>query len=143
MHLLDSRPPNVEHIPWVEYERVAEEYARAGCALGVFGDSGKAQRVIPHKTFQALAVGTPLITADTVAARELLEGGRDSLLVERSADALAQAIVALRDDDGLAERIGQGGRATFERDASELVLGARWREVIRRAIERRRPPTKL
>lgn len=142
-HLLDSRPPNVEHIPWVEYERVAEEYARAGCALGVFGASGKAQRVIPHKTFQALAVGTPVITADTVAARELLVDGRDSLLVERSADALSQAILALRDDAGLAERIGQGGRATFERDASEAVLGERWCEVIRRAIERRRLSTKL
>ena len=135
-HLLDARPPNVEHIPWVDYERVPDEYARAGCALGIFGTSGKARRVIPHKTFQALAIGTPLITADTAAARELLVDRRDSLLVERSADALAEAIVALRDDSALAERIGQGGRATFERDASEAVLGVRWREATERAIER-------
>jgi glycosyltransferase involved in cell wall biosynthesis len=137
-HLLDARPPNVEHVPWVEYERVTDEYARAGCALGIFGSSGKAHRVIPHKTFQALAVGTPLITADTVAARELLVDGRDSLLVERTADALAAAIVSLRDDPELAERIGAGGRATFEREASEAVLGVRWREAIERAIELRR-----
>jgi glycosyltransferase involved in cell wall biosynthesis len=135
--VLDSRPPNVEHVPWVEYEHVPDLYAKAGCALGIFGSSGKAHRVIPHKTFQALAVGTPLITADTPAAREMLVGGRDSLLVERTADALAQAIVSLRDDAGLAERIGAGGRATFEREASEAVLGARWHEAIERAIERR------
>lgn len=133
---LDSRPPNVEHVPWVEYERVADEYARAGCALGIFGSSGKAHRVIPHKTFQALAVGTPLITADTVAARELLDDGRDSLLVEHTADSLAKAIVALRDDPQLAKRIGAGGRATFEREASEAVLGVRWREAIELAIAR-------
>ena len=136
-HLLDARPSNVEHVPWVEYERVADEYARAGCALGIFGASGKANRVIPHKTFQALAVGAPLVTSDTAAARELLVDGRDSLLVERNADALAEAIVRLRDDPELAERIGAGGRATFEREASESVLGARWREVLERAIERR------
>jgi glycosyltransferase involved in cell wall biosynthesis len=136
-HLLDARPPNVEHVPWVEYERVADEYARAGCALGIFGVSGKAHRVIPHKTFQALAVGTPLITADTPAAREMLVDGRDSLLVERTADALAHAIVALRDDAELAERIARGGRQTFEREASEAVLGVRWRQAIERAIERR------
>jgi glycosyltransferase involved in cell wall biosynthesis len=136
-HLLDGRPSNVEHVPWVEYERVADEYARAGCALGIFGSSGKAHRVIPHKTFQALAVGTPLITADTVAARELLVDGRDSLLVERAGDSLAQAIVALRDDPELAVRIGAGGRETFEREASEAVLGVRWREAIERAIELR------
>jgi glycosyltransferase involved in cell wall biosynthesis len=136
-HVLDSRPPNVEHIPWVDYERVPDEYVRAGCALGIFGASGKAHRVIPHKTFQALAVGTPLITANTQAARELLVDRRDCLLVERSAESLAAAIVALRDDAELASRIGAGGRATFERTASETVLGAQWREVIERAIERR------
>jgi glycosyltransferase involved in cell wall biosynthesis len=135
-HLLDARPPNVEHVPWVEYELVADEYARAGCALGIFGSSGKAHRVVPHKTFQALAVGTPLITADTQAARELLVDGRDSLLVERTPDALAEAIVSLRNDADLAERIGRGGRATFEREASEPVLGVRWREVVERAVAR-------
>jgi len=134
--MLDDRPPNVEHVPWIEYERLPSEYARAGCALGVFGASGKAERVIPHKAFQALAVGTPLITADTPAARELLADGRDSLLVERSSEALAEAIIALRDDSELAERIGAGGRATFERDASESALGICWRDAVARAIER-------
>jgi glycosyltransferase involved in cell wall biosynthesis len=137
-HVLDARPPNVEHVPWVEYERVADEYARAGCSLGIFGTSGKAHRVIPHKTFQALAVGTPLITADTPAAKEMLVDGRDSLLVERTPAALASAIVALRDDSQLAERIGAGGRATFDREASEEALGIRWRNAVERAIERRR-----
>jgi glycosyltransferase involved in cell wall biosynthesis len=136
-YVLDARPPNVEHVPWVEYEHVPDLYARAGCALGIFGASGKAHRVIPHKTFQALAVGSPLVTADTTAAREMLVDGRDCLLVERTADALAQAILSLRDDAELAERVGAGGRATFEREASETVLGVRWREAIERAIERR------
>jgi glycosyltransferase involved in cell wall biosynthesis len=90
------------------------------------------------ETFQALAVGTPVVTADTPAARELLVGGRDCLLVDRTADSLAEAIVALRDDPTLAERIGAGGRATFEREASEAVLGVRWREAVERATERRR-----
>jgi glycosyltransferase involved in cell wall biosynthesis len=140
-HLLDPKPPNVEHIPWVEYARLPDEYAVAGCALGVFGASRKTERVIPHKAFQALAVGTPVLTADTMAARELLVDGRDSLLVERDADSLAKAIIALRDDRELAERIGRGGRATFEREASEAVLGLRWRDAVERAIERHRART--
>jgi glycosyltransferase involved in cell wall biosynthesis len=124
--LLAGRPANVEHVPWVAYERLPAEYAAAGCALGVFGRSEKAERVIPNKAFQALAVGVPLVTADTEAARELLGNGRDALLTSREPAEIAAAIRALRDDAALAERIGAAGRATYEREASEAVLGRRW-----------------
>jgi glycosyltransferase involved in cell wall biosynthesis len=128
--LLEGRPANVEHVPWVAHDGVAAEYEAAGCALGVFGSSDKARRVIPNKAFEALAVGVPLVTADTDAARELLTDGRDALLTSREPAELAAAIVALRDDAALAERIGAEGRATFEREASEAVLGRRWLEVV-------------
>ena len=72
---------NVDWVPWVEYERLPGEIQAAGCALGIFGTSAKAARVIPNKAFQALACGTPLVTADTPAARELLTDGADALLV--------------------------------------------------------------
>jgi glycosyltransferase involved in cell wall biosynthesis len=130
--VLRDRPPNVEHVPWVKYERLPEEYATAGCALGIFGATGKAQRVIPNKAFQALAVGTPLITSDTPAAKELLTSGRDALLVAATAEALASAVSAVRADAELAESLATGGRATFEREASEEVLGSRWRDLIER-----------
>jgi glycosyltransferase involved in cell wall biosynthesis len=136
-HLLATRPANIEHIAWLDYELLPNEYANAGCALGVFGSSAKAKRVIPNKVFQALAVGTPVITADTEGARELLTNGVDALLVEPAADALAEAIVALRDDRELASRIGRSGRDTFERRASEAVLGPRWRALLEGVRARR------
>jgi glycosyltransferase involved in cell wall biosynthesis len=129
-HLLANRPANVEHIPWLDYEQLPGEYAAAGCALGIFGSSPKAQRVIPNKAFQALAVGTPLVTADAEGARELFTNGRDALLTERTAMSLAESIATLRDDGALAERIGRAGRETFERAASEHVLGRRWRDLV-------------
>jgi len=67
--LLQRRPSNVEHVRWVDYERLPDELHRAACALGIFGTSSKAARVIPNKAFQALACATPLVTADTPAAR--------------------------------------------------------------------------
>jgi len=129
--LLAERPPNVEHVPWVEYERLPGELRSAGCALGIFGPTAKAQRVIPNKAFQALACGAPLITADTPAARELLVNEQSALLVPAGAPrALADAVRRLAEDTDLARRIASGGRAAYEHAASEPVLGARWRSLI-------------
>jgi glycosyltransferase involved in cell wall biosynthesis len=134
--LLRNRPPNVEHVPWVAYEALPEEYAAAGCALGIFGTSGKASRVIPNKVFQALATGTPVVTADTPAVKELLTHDLDALLTPPgNAQALAEEVDRLRRDAELAARIGAAGRSTFMERASEERLGRRWRELVERAVE--------
>jgi len=136
-HLVRDRPPNAQWLPWVEYEQLPHELQHAGCALGIFGTSEKARRVIPNKAFQAIACGTPLVTADTPAARELLVDGESALLVPPGdAEALAGAIRRLAQDAELARRLSQGGRAAYEAHASEAVLGRRWRELIERAIVR-------
>jgi glycosyltransferase involved in cell wall biosynthesis len=135
--LLHDAPANVARIPWINYESLPDELRRAGCALGIFGSSPKAARVIPNKAFQALACGTPLVTAGTPAARELLTDEVDALLVEPgNPEALAAAIGRLAEDVALARRIGAAGRATYEQHASEAVLGPRWRGVLERAVGR-------
>jgi glycosyltransferase involved in cell wall biosynthesis len=133
--LLGGRAANVEWIPWVEYEDLPGELQSAGCALGIFGTGAKAARVIPNKAFQAIACGTPLITADTPAARELLTDGQNALLVPPGDPAaLAAAVRRLAGDQGLADRIGSSGRQTYEARASEHTLGTRWRALLERAI---------
>jgi glycosyltransferase involved in cell wall biosynthesis len=129
--LEDDLPPNVDWVGWVPHQSIPPELHRAGCALGIFGVTPKAGRVIPNKAFEALACGTPLITADTPAARELLEDGVDALLVPAGdPEALAAAIRRLRDDAELASGIGAAGLATYRARASEDVLGMRWREIL-------------
>ena len=128
---LAGRAANVEWTPWVQYERLPEALHGAGCALGIFGISAKARRVIPNKVFQALACGAPVVTADTPAARELLADGVSALLVPPGdADALAAAVRRLAEDAALAERIAARGHAVYREHASEEVLGARWRALL-------------
>ena len=138
-HLLERAPANVEWVRWIDYERLPEANWQAGCALGIFGRSAKAARVIPNKAFQALACGTPLVTADTPAARELLRDGESALLVPPGdAAALAEAVRRLASDPELAVRLAEGGRDAYEREASEQVLGQRWRSLLEAAVERGR-----
>ena len=136
---LARRSANVGWTPWVEYERLPAELRRSGCALGIFGTGAKAARVIPNKAFQALACGTPLVTADTAGARELLRDGENALLVPPGDPAaLASALRRLASDPALAGRIAAGGLRVYRERASEAVLGTRWRDLLLEAIERKR-----
>ena len=135
--VLTTMPGNVRHEPWVEYDRLPDLYRLAGCALGIFGVSAKAARVIPNKAFHALATETPLVTSDTPAARELLEDGHNALLVPPGdPSALAAAIRRLADDAGLRHRLAANGRLTYVEQASEPVLGARWRSLLEDLLRR-------
>jgi glycosyltransferase involved in cell wall biosynthesis len=138
--LLRDRPANVEWVPWVKYERLPAELHRAGCALGIFGTSDKAQRVIPNKAFQALACGTPLITADTPGASELLVHEESALLVPPgNPEALAAAMRRVAADPRLARALGTGGRRAYVEHASEDVLGKRWLALLESARDVRSP----
>jgi len=129
--LLRDRTPNVDWRAWVEYERLPEELKHAGCALGIFGTTPKARRVIPNKVFQALACGVPVITGDTPAARELLHDGESALLVPSgNPDALVRALRRVADDPVVAQVIADGGLTAYREHASEAILGARWRALI-------------
>jgi glycosyltransferase involved in cell wall biosynthesis len=128
---MEGHPPNVEWLHWIMYDDLPREYWGAGCALGIFGTSDKAQRVIPNKAYQALACGTPLITASTRGSRELLTDEENALLVPPGDPvALADAIRRIAADSELARRLGAAGRRIYEERASEDVLGPRWRALI-------------
>jgi glycosyltransferase involved in cell wall biosynthesis len=59
---------------------------------------------------------------------------RSALLVPAGdADALAAALLRLQSDPELARGIGKRGRGAYEVQASEQVLGARWRDLLERA----------
>jgi glycosyltransferase involved in cell wall biosynthesis len=115
--LVESMPP------WRLRARIVE----GDVCLGVFGTSGKAARVLPNKVYDALAAGRPLVTEDSPAARELLQDGRDALLVPAGdGRALAAALRRLRDYDERA-RLGAAalalyrGRCTPEAVAATLL----------------------
>jgi glycosyltransferase involved in cell wall biosynthesis len=131
--LLERRPENVDWIRWIPYEQLPAALRAAACALGIFGTSAKATRVIPNKAFQALACGTPLVTADTPAARELLVDGESAVLVPPGDPAaLAEALQRVTTDVELARRVADGGLRAYREQASEDVLGARWRSLLER-----------
>lgn len=119
-------PAGVTHIPWVPYEELGGLIARHHIALGVFGSSDKASRVVANKVWQALAVGRPVVTAGTPGAREVLRDGVDALLVPvGDPAALAAALGRLGGDGPLRARLGEAGRATYARNGTPEAVASR------------------
>jgi glycosyltransferase involved in cell wall biosynthesis len=101
--LLAEAPANVEWIEWVDYRELRDHIARADICLGIFGDTGKAARVIPNKVFQVLSTGAPLITRDSPAIRELLSPDMPGVYLVPPADPGALLEVLRRFRDALSD----------------------------------------
>jgi len=124
------------HREWFSPENLIAGFIRpADVCLGIFGDSAKARRVVPIKVFVALAMGKPVITGDSPAARELLTHGADAILCEMAnPQALAQAILLLKNDRSLRERIAAQGHLLFQQKFSSQVIGATVKNYLAEVI---------
>ena len=133
--MLDDQPlPKLRWIPWVNYHELAGWIHRSDLCLGIFGMTEKAAMVIPNKVFQILATGTPLITRDSPAIRELVTDEAIGVYLVPPADpaSLADAVRrCLRERPALAsESLHAGLRDRIE----PLAVGRRLAEVLEGAV---------
>jgi glycosyltransferase involved in cell wall biosynthesis len=61
---------NVTFKPPVPFRELPGIIRTADLCLGIFGRTAKARRVIPHKVYDAVGCGVPIVTSDTPAIRE-------------------------------------------------------------------------
>jgi glycosyltransferase involved in cell wall biosynthesis len=118
---LDAK--NIEFIPKVPFDIVKRYIQEATVCLGIFGETQKAQLVIPIKVFESLAMRKPVITSNTPAVKELLTHREDVFLCQPAdSDDLVRAIRTLLTDAHLRNKIATNGYRTFlERCSPEMI----------------------
>ncbi|MBI4365142.1 MAG: glycosyltransferase [Candidatus Latescibacteria bacterium] len=114
----------VRLLPRMPYEEALGYLARADVALGIFGTSEKAGRVVPHKVFQAMALGVPTITRRSAAVAEFFRDEEHLVLVPAgNSRALARAVESLAGDPERRARIAHAGRQVARAQGSPARLG--------------------
>ena len=90
----------------------------------------------PKCVLEAMASGVPLVTTRVGQVEEVATDGEDALVADvDDVDALTAAVLRVREDPSLRERLRTAGRRTAERLADERLDG-RWAEVLEGFVRR-------
>lgn len=112
---------NITFVERVPYEQLVSLIRKSDICLGIFGDTGKASRVIPNKVYEGIAVEKPVITSDSPAIRELFSDRENILLCERAnPEDLADKIRELIRDDILREKIAKHGYLLYKKELTPV-----------------------
>lgn len=95
---------------------------------------------VPQAIMQAMACGLPIITTNVGAIGEIARDGVTAMMVRpQDADALAAAIVRLRDDATLCGRLGRAAIVEAQARFSEDIMLERMEEIFRDAMKKDKP----
>lgn len=117
----------------VDERRLPAEIAAAEICLGIFGTTAKAGRVVPNKVLECLAVGRPVVTADTPAVADL--GDAVVLVPAGDAVALAEALAELHADPARREHLCARGPEVLAGAYGEEVLAASLSAIVRSVLD--------
>jgi glycosyltransferase involved in cell wall biosynthesis len=111
----------MEYLP---ADKLREAILGAHVMLGQFSPHSRMDRTIQYKTFEAMALGMPYITRDSLSNRELLTDSENCLFVKAGdAEDLADKIIQLRDNKGLRDKLSKSARTLYDSKLTSAILG--------------------
>ncbi|MCX7974707.1 MAG: glycosyltransferase family 4 protein [Candidatus Aminicenantes bacterium] len=109
--LAKADPKRIQFLGWIKEKKMIKIIEKeASLCFGLFGQTPKAKRVVPHKIFQAMALRKPVLTLDTPAVREFFTHGQNIYLCpQANPETIAASLIELYHQEDLRQRIAQGG----------------------------------
>lgn len=116
---------------WVDYDQLSARVNQFDLCLGIFGDSLKADSVVPNKIFHYAALAKPILTKNTPGIQEIFESDVDIKLCSNDPAEIARNILEMKDDQ---EKMNELGEAVFNKvqdGFNEMKIASRLIEGIR------------
>ncbi|WP_290792067.1 glycosyltransferase [Flavihumibacter sp. UBA7668] len=98
---------NISFPGWLNGTELNLAMNQFDCCLGIFGETKKADLVIPNKVYHYAALKKPIITKRTTGILEVFTDKKDALLVEGSPESIAAAILQLKNDEAERKKLGE------------------------------------
>lgn len=122
---------NITFTEWMPQAELTHHIAAADVCLGAFGDTPQSLMTVQNKIYECMAMGRTVITGDSPAVRSAFTHTQQIYLVNRyESAALAEAIVVLRDNSALRQKLAKAGRTAFNAHYTLLALGGRYKNHL-------------
>ena len=99
--------------------------------LGIFGDSLKADIVVPNKAFHYAAMGKCMITKDTTGIREVFTHHENAILCKGNAESIAQEIMRMKKTPMEVQRIGINSLELVKQNYDASIIGNTFMNILR------------
>jgi glycosyltransferase involved in cell wall biosynthesis len=131
-HQISSR--NVNFRGYLAYEKLPAFINSCDITLGIFGDTIKSELVIPNKIFHYGACNKCIITKKTPAMEEVFTDNREIIFTDNHPETIAEAIIKLKADKSVRERIGKNAGDLVRSSFDEVSTAKRFLEAAEKCI---------
>jgi glycosyltransferase involved in cell wall biosynthesis len=122
---------NVSFIDWLEPESLVNKIRTADVCLGAFGHTAQSLMTVHNKIYESMATGKAIIAGDSPAIREQFDDFQELLICQRNPESLAEAILLLRENPFIVNKLEINSRNAFIKKYSFPILGAKLVEYLK------------
>ncbi len=98
---------NIDLQGWLKYIDLPKAINQFDICLGIFGDTPKAEMVIPNKIFHYAACKKPIITKDTPGIKELFVNNKNITLTSSQPQEIADTILKIKNNKANSDIIAE------------------------------------
>lgn len=111
------------------YEKLPEYINNFDIALGIFGDSLKADLVIPNKIYHYAAHKKCIITKDTKGIKEIFENNKNIVLCSNKPKDIAEKILFLKNNNEFSKKIANNAYQLISTNYNENKIAETFLEI--------------
>jgi glycosyltransferase involved in cell wall biosynthesis len=114
----------------VHYTQLQEFISSFDITLGIFGDSLKADLVVPNKIYHYAAIKKACITKDTPGIKEIFIDGENILLTENIPRKMAEKILYLKNNPDIRNKLAENAYQLIQNKYSHVHIAQMFVDVL-------------
>ncbi len=120
----------------VDHSVMMQYYALANVALVPSIYSAGVEEATSISALEAMGSGVPLIACAVGGLKEIVDSGKDGLLVEeQNVEELSDAMIRLLDDPAYGEQLAEAGRAKIVAEYSHFAAAEKYESIYLKALK--------